>query len=77
MKTNINNLNQKSVAVDEFFNNALFDKKKKKVTIPQKILLEKKEISLQLQIYQIFFLRLSEFGLFRLGKNLKNPEELI
>ena len=28
MKTNINNLNQKSVAVDEFFNNALFDKKK-------------------------------------------------
>ena len=28
MKTNINNLNQKSVAVDDFFNNALFDKKK-------------------------------------------------
>ena len=28
MKTNINDLNQKSVAVDEFFNNALFDKKK-------------------------------------------------
>ena len=43
MKTNINNLNQKSVAVDEFFNNALLIKKK--VTIPQKILLEKKEIS--------------------------------
>ncbi len=28
MKTNINNLNHKSFAVDEFFNNALFDKKK-------------------------------------------------
>ena len=75
MKTNINNFNRNSVAVDEFFNNALFNKKK--VIIPQKILLEKKEISLLLQIFQIFFLRLSEFGLFRLGKNLKNPEELI
>ena len=28
MKTNINYLNQKSVSVDEFFNNVLFDKKK-------------------------------------------------
>ena len=28
MKTNINNLSHKSFAVDEFFNNALFDKKK-------------------------------------------------
>ena len=28
MKTNINNFNRNSVAVDEFFNNALFNKKK-------------------------------------------------
>ena len=75
MKTNINNLNRKSVAVDEFFNNALFDKKKGYYSTKNPF--GKKEISLQLQIYQIFFLRLSEFGLFRLGKNLENLEELI